>query len=409
MEPTDRYARSQALYRRAQRLIPGAVHLSGRCLIDPARSPLYFERGHGSRVWDVDGHEYIDLFMAFGPYLLGYARPEVDEAARAQLARGHLLSMNHPLHLDFVEAVVARFPGAEMGAFFRTGSEAATAALRIARRATGRRVVARCGYHGWHDWCLPLEPWVPAGLDRQVLEFRASEPATLRRLFEENPGAVAAVILAPEMILPYDEAALRELATITRAAGAVFILDEVKTAFRTPPGSLQRRAGVVPDLTAVSKALGNGWPVAAVVGSRAVMEHGAGLHVSATYHGDTAAMAAALATLEIIERERAAEHAWRQGERLIRGLDAIARAHGVPAEAYGEPLPPMPFLRFTHPEPATRDLQRDALYAGAYARGVLLHPRHLWFTSLAHTDADIERVLSVCDDAMREARQVPAA
>lgn len=404
-EPADRYARSQDLYRRAQEIIPGGIHLSGRCLLDPSNSPLYMQSGRGCRVRDVDGHEYIDLFMAFGPFLLGYAHEEVDAAAIARLAQGPLLSMNHPFHLTFIEALLARFPGAEMGAFFRTGSEATTAALRIARRATGRRVVARCGYHGWHDWCLPLETWVPEGIDRQVLEFRAQDPSTLQALFDAHPGAIAAVIVAPEMVIPTDAEVFRRLADVTRAGGAVFIMDEVKTAFRTPPGSIQQRVGVVPDVTAVSKALGNGWPVAAVVGSRAVMEHGAGMHYSATYHGDTAAMAAALTTLAVIDRERVAEHVWRLGERLIDGLNAIARAHDVPALAYGEPLPPMPFLRFTHPDAAAREATSAAFYAAAYARGVLLHPRHMWFVSLAHTDQDIARVLDVCDDAMAAARR----
>src|SRR5262249_29763596 len=112
-----RYEKSQALLRRAQSLIPGGFHLSGRPLLDPAAAPLYMERGRGCRVWDADGNEYIDFVMAFGPFLLGYAHPEVDRAATRQLARGSLLSMNHPMHLSFIERVIARFPGAEMGAF----------------------------------------------------------------------------------------------------------------------------------------------------------------------------------------------------------------------------------------------------------------------------------------------------
>ncbi|RYE83705.1 MAG: aminotransferase class III-fold pyridoxal phosphate-dependent enzyme, partial [Myxococcales bacterium] len=173
------YPRSWQLHERARQIIPGAHHLSGRPLVDPATTPMYLERGERGHAWDVDGHEYIDLVMAFGPYLLGYAHPEVDRAAREQGERGRLLSMNHPMHIRFIEELLPRFPGAEMGVFLRTGSDATTAALRIARRATGRRRVARCGYHGWHDWCLPLEDFVPSGLDEQVPEFSAREPATL--------------------------------------------------------------------------------------------------------------------------------------------------------------------------------------------------------------------------------------
>jgi len=407
MSAPDRYERSQALLRRAQSLIPGGFHLSGRPLLPPPLSPLYMERGRGCRVWDADGHEYIDFVMAFGPFLLGYAHPEVDRAATEQLARGSLLSMNHPMHLRFIERVIARFPGAEMGVFFKTGSEATTAALRVARRLTGRRMVARCGYHGWHDWCLPLEDFVPAGLDKQVLEFRAAEPATLEALFDAHPKQLAAVIVAPEMVLSPDHATFARLIDVAHRHGAVFVMDEVKTAFRIAPGSVQQRLGVVADLTTVSKALGNGWPIAALVGKREIMKAGAGMHYSATYHGDTAPMAAALAVLDILDRRDPFDiqsHVFRLGERLIAGLGEIAGRHGVPAEAYGEPLPPMPFLRFTHPSPPVNDAIRTTFYTEVLARGVLLHPRHLWFVSAAHTDDDVTRTLEVADEAMAAAR-----
>jgi glutamate-1-semialdehyde 2,1-aminomutase len=394
----SRYQTSQALLRRAQASIPGGHHLSGRPLVTPEDSPMYFERGAGCRVWDVDGHAYIDYVMAFGPLLLGYACEEVDRAALEQVRRGALLSLNHPLHVRFVERLVARFPGAEMGCFFKTGSEATTAALRLARRATGRREVVRCGYHGWHDWCLPLERFVPAGLEGQVLEFRADRPDELRLLLRAHE--VAAVIVAPEMVIPGRPEPFHEIAAIAREHGAVFVLDEVKTGLRIRPGSFQQWAGVVPDLTTLSKALGNGWPVAAVIGRREVMRHGAGMHLSATYHGETTGIAAAMATLDVLDRTDVTGHVWRLGERLIRGLQASADRRGVPALAYGEPLPPMPFMRFSHPDERVNARVRDTFYREILARGILLHPRHLWFISAAHTDDDIARTLQAADESM---------
>ncbi len=399
MTTGGRYATSAALHERATRLTPGGHHLSGRPLLEPATSPMYFERGKGCRIWDVDGREYIDYVLAYGAILLGYADERVDAAAVAQLGRGSLLSLNHPMHVQFLEALLPRFPGAEMGVFVKTGSEATTAAVRIARRATGRRRIARCGYHGWHDWCLPVDPAVPTGLAEQVPEFSAREPATLAAILDAHPGEVAGVILAPEMLHPPDRAKLVELIGLTHRAGAVFILDEIKTAFRTPPGTLQQHLRLQPDLTTVSKAMGNGWPIAAVVGPRELMRHAEGMHLSATYHGDTASMAAALETLAIVDREQVADHVWRLGERLIGGLAEAAARRGIAAEAYGEPLPPMPFLRFTHPDAAHNDAVRRAFYAEVFARGVLLHPRHLWFISQAHQVADIDATLDICDAA----------
>ena len=401
----DRYTASQAWLARAERVIPGAHHLSGRVLTTPERSPMYIASGRGCRITDVDGHEYTDYLMAFGAFLLGYAHPEVDAAARAELEQGPLLSMNRPQHVLFAEALVERFAGADMAVFLKTGSEATTAALRIARRATGRRRVARAGYHGWHDWCLPLDRSVPAGLDTQVLEFDSNDPASLEALFAAYPGEIAAVILAPEMVLPPRPEVFHAMQDTTRRHGAAFVLDEVKTAFRTAPGSVQARLGLTPDLTTLSKGLSNGWPVAAVVGRRDVMSAAAGMHLSATYHGDTAAMAAALETLRIVDERGVADHVWLLGQRLIDGLNAVAREFDVPAESYGEPFPPMPFLKFHHPDPETNDALRTGFCESMLERGVLLHPRHMWFISHAHQPSDIDTTLEHARGAMRLARE----
>lgn len=400
-DPVDlarRYRASRELFARAQAVIPGGHHLSGRPLLTPEDSPMYMARGQGARCWDVDGNEYLDYVGAYGPFLLGYANEAIDRAACEQLRKGNLLTLNHPLHVEFAERLVARLPGAQMAALFKTGSEATTAALRIARAATGRKRVMRCGYHGWHDWCLPLEHFVPGGLDEQVLEIAPRNLGAFEAAIAEPPG-VAAVIVAPEMILPTDAGAFARLLATTHRHGAVFVLDEVKTALRIKPGSFQEYVGIEPDMTTLSKALGNGWPIAAVVGKRDVMKHGAGLHLSATYHGETAAIAAALATLEFIDSHPVAEKVWELGQRLIDGLNAAAARHKIEAVAFGEPLPPMPFLKFTSPDPALNERQKTTFYREMLARGVLLHPRHLWFVSYAHSAEDIERTLELADAA----------
>jgi glutamate-1-semialdehyde 2,1-aminomutase len=395
-----RYRRSRELSAKARELIPGGGHLSGRSIVDVETTPGYFERGAGARLFDVDGHEYIDYLMAFGAQLLGYARTEVDAAAFAQAQRGNLLSLNHPLHLELVDTLVARLPGLEMATFFKTGSEATTAALRIARQCTGRRSVARAGYHGWHDWCLPLERFVPAGLAEQVLEFDANDPGSLRALCAAHPSEIAAVIVAPEMVAPFEPATLHELACITRQHGALFVLDEVKTGFRIAPGSVSQRIDLVPDLLTVSKALGNGWPIAVVLGQRRVMQSAAGMHFSATFHGETCAMAAALETLRISDAEQVPEHIERLGQRLIDGLNALVAQRSVSALAYAEPLPAMPFFKFTEADPALNAALARAFYREVLARGSLLHPRHLWFLSAAHSEADVDATLSSCSAAL---------
>lgn len=401
-----RYPRSLSLARQAQRVIPGGNHLSGRALVDLETTPSYFDQGRGARLRDVDGHSYVDYLMAFGAQLLGYVRPEVEAAAYQQGQQGNLLSLNHPLHVELIETLLPLFPGAEMGTFFKNGSEATTAALRIARQKTGRRGVARAGYHGWHDWCLPRERFVPDGLDQQVPEFRANDPASLQAIFDEHPRQIAAVILAPEMVLPHDPAIFHELFAITHAHGALFVMDEVKTGMRIAPGSVSARIGLAPDLMTVSKALGNGWPIAATLGRRDVMEVAAGMHYSATFHGETSAIAAALATIRIVREERVQQHVQHLGQRLIDGLNAIVAASNVSAVAYAEPLPAMPFFKFTEPDAELNAELTRTFYREVLAQGSLLHPRHLWFLSGAHTEADVDQTLEASRIALRKALEL---
>lgn len=402
VELRARYPRSFALSQRARRVIPGGNHLSGKALVDFETTPSYFDCGRGATLRDVDGHTYVDYLMAFGAQLLGYARPEVEAAAQQQGQRGNLLSLNHPLHVELIETLLPLFPGAEMGVFFKNGSEATTAALRIARQKTGRRSVARAGYHGWHDWCLPLERFVPDGLQRQVPEFSANDPATLQALFAANPQDIAAVILAPEMVLPHEPAIFHELARISRAHGALFIMDEVKTGLRIAPGSVSARIGLVPDMLTVSKALGNGWPIAVTLGRREVMQVAAGMHCSATFHGETSAIAAALTTVGIVRQDDVQRHVHELGQRLIDGLNVLVAESHVSALAYPEPLPAMPFFKFTEPDAALNAELTRTFCREAAALGSLLHPRHLWFLSAAHTEGDVERTLRASRAALRK-------
>jgi glutamate-1-semialdehyde aminotransferase len=244
---------------------------------------------------------------------------------------------------------------------------------------------------------------VPAGLDAQVLEFDANDPDTLSAVFRTQPRDIAAVIIAPEMVLPFQPELLHAVARITREHEALLIMDEVKTALRIFPGSVSARIGLVPDLITVSKALGNGWPIALTAGRRDVMEAGAGMHYSATFHGETAAMAAALETLRLIEEQGVQQHVERLGQLLLDGLNRLIARLDVPAIAYPEPLAAMPFFRFTHPDRARCELLTAWFFREVLARGELLHPRHLWFISGAHQVEDIDRTLEACDFALRQA------
>jgi glutamate-1-semialdehyde aminotransferase len=223
----------------------------------------------------------------------------------------------------------------------------------------------------------------------------------LEALFQEFPKQVAAVILAPEMVLPHDPDIFRSLLRIAHANGALFVMDEVKTGLRIAPNSVSERVGINPDLITVSKALANGWPVAVTLGRREVMQCAEGMHYSATFHGDTTAMAAARVTQEIVRTENVQSRLERLGQQLIDGLNAISSELGAPAIAYGEPLPAMPFFHFTHSNNSTNAQLTIRFFREVLAGGILLHPRHMWFLSNAHTAADVDRALEVCRRALK--------
>ena len=330
---------------------------------------MYFARGRGCRITDVDGHEYIDFLMAFGAFLLGYADPEVDAAARQELEQGSLLSMNRPQHVLFAEALVERFAGADMAVLLKTGSEATTAALRIARRATGRSLVARAGYHGWHDWCLPLDPSVPAGLDAQVSRVRpATIPGRSSSAFDVHPGEIAAVILAPEMVLPPRQEIFQAIQDVTHRRGALFVLDEVKTAFRQRRGPSRPGSGSRPTHhreQGADQRLAD----SPVVGRRRRHARAAG-SISRDVPRRHRREAAALTTLRLVEERPRRDHVWALGQRLIDGLNAIARDLDVPAWTTASPSTTDAVLRFEHPHTETNDALRTAFYEAILERGV---------------------------------------
>ena len=403
------FDRSVELYGRSRALVPGAEAWP-RAVFSPAEAfPAYIVRAKGARCTDVDGNEYIDLLMGYGPVILGHADPIVDRAVKTQLSNGNVFSLENAVQADLAAMIRERLPAAEMAMFFKTGSDATTAALRIARRYTGRRRVAFCGYHGWHDWRFFDKDYVPDYLTDQVWQFAAWDPSTLAAVLDEAAGEFAAVIVAPEMVVPPDREVFDALVRLTHRHGAVFVLDEIKTGARTPPWTLQQRLGISADLTTLSKAIGNGHAVAAVVGHREIMTAANGVHLAGTYHGEGSGLAAALATIPELETRSTREHIWTIGEYLIHGLREMVAHHGVRAEAAAVPIPSMPQLLFRYANPGQNDHVSAVFFREVIRRGVLVHPKHMWFISGSHTRADIDRVLNCADEALELAQRAAEA
>jgi glutamate-1-semialdehyde 2,1-aminomutase len=343
-----------ALYERALELIPGGTQLVSR---RPNRkaygvSPVYAQRARGARFWDVDGHEYIDWISGIGAILLGYADPVVDDAVREQIGRGTTFAVNHELEIELAEELCQTIPCAEMVRYAKCGGEACAIAVRIARGITERDKVLFCGYHGWHDWYLAanlaaeanlaghlfpgIEPiGVPRGLAGTALPFAYGDLAGLGELLDQNRGEVAAVIMEPVRSELPPAGYLEGVAELSRAHGAVFIFDEVSAGLRFSMGGAQQYLGVTPDMAVFAKSLSNGYPMAAVVGKREVMEPAGRMFISSTYWSDTIGLVAALTTLREARRRDVPAQLWRFGGELKRRLNAVAQEVGLSVACQG--------------------------------------------------------------------------
>ncbi len=400
----DKREESLRLFERARAVIPGGIPgiRAPENFVEGAY-PVFLAGGSGAYITDVDGNEYLDMLLGYGPMLLGHACEEVDAAVSRRQRAGFCLNLPQPELVLLAERLAAIVPSAEQSLFFKTGSDATSAAVRLARAHTGRETVLRCGYHGWHDWCLAGDPGVPPAVTDSIVEFRYNDAGQLRELLQRHRGEVAGIILTPvghdfdAQIEPPAENFLQEVRTLADEHDAVLIFDEVRTGFRLTLGGAQALYGVTPDLTALGKAMSNGYPVSALVGRREVMAAAGRTFISSTYFPNGLSMAAALASLQVLERESVPERVAQAGQRLEAGLRTLVEETGLPVTL--SPYPQMPFLYFDRDLAPGQDARRDRFYAALIAQGVFAHPRHHGFLSWRHGAAETDRLL----DAVRSA------
>ena len=372
----------------------------------PGHFPTYLARGKGSHVWDVDGNEYIDCFMACGPALLGYCHPEVDRAVAEQLAKGIIFSRPTALEVEVAELLVEMIPCAETVRFLKGGAEANSAALRMARAYTGREVVLTCGYRGWHDQWAVLNgtPGIPRVLEALTFGFGYNNLDSLQAALEAHVDQVAAVIIDPVARYAPEPGFLQGVKEWTRRHGAILIFDEIVTGFRVARGGAQQYYGVAPDLAVFAKGIANGMPLSAVTGRREIMQAGDAL--SLTYGDEALSLAAAKAALTVQLEHDVSGHIWRVGAALQDGLQAAIDETGVPFELGA--IPPMLSFVENGRLGGTALLPEDQRRAWAYllaelARRGVIHRRNSSFLlSYAHTTEDIDRLVAAFGEGFVE-------
>jgi glutamate-1-semialdehyde-2,1-aminomutase len=399
---TSMTATDGGLLERARRVLPGITQTYSKAPDQQVEGvyPVFLDRGEGCRVWDLDGNAYIDYPCALGPMVLGYGDPAVNAAVTERVAAGPCFSLGHSLEVEVAELLVEMVPGAEMVRFLKTGSEATTAAVRLARAATGREQVAMCGYHGWHDWAIghtTRNAGVPRAVRDLTHQWTYNDLDSLRQVLAAHPGEVAAVIMEPVGVEAPAPGFLEGVRALAHEHGALLVFDEVITGFRLAPGGAQEYFGVIPDLAAFGKAMANGYPLAAVTGRAEVMDLVTStVFVSSTFGGDTVSLAAALATMRAIERGGVIEHLWRQGGRLLEGFNALADEHRVPARMIG--LAPRRVIAFEAAGGADANGLKGLVWQECLDRGVLMGNAN--FVSVAHDDDAVDATLDAFDRAL---------
>jgi glutamate-1-semialdehyde 2,1-aminomutase len=402
--------RDAALRDRARRVIPGGMYGHQNAATWPAPFPQFLERGRGSRIWDVDGREYVDFVCSFGPIVLGHAHAAVEAAVERQRALADCQNGPSPRMVELAERLVDLVPHADWAMFAKNGTDATTLAVSIARAATGRRkiLVARGAYHGSAPWCTPRPAGTTAEDRAHLIPFVYNDLASVEAAADQAGADLAGVLVSAfRHDARFDQEECdptfaRGIRALCDRRGAVLALDDVRAGFRLHLGGSWEPFGVRPDLSAYSKAIANGYPLAAVLGRDSLRDAAQEVFVTGSFWFAAVPMAAALATIEALETERGLERMARAGTRLREGLGRQARAHGLRTTQSG-PVQ-LPFLTFTA-DVAAGTFDRANVFTGEAARlGVWLHPWHNWFLSAAHTDADVDFALDRTDAAFAAVR-----
>lgn len=408
--PQLNLTRSMAMYEEAKRLSPGGMMGIRRPYnFVIGEYPIFIDRGEGGHIVDVDGNDYIDMLCAYGPIILGYNEPEINDAVKAQMEKGFCFSLVQPVQNRLQQRLTELIPSAEMVILVKTGSDATSVAVRIARGATDRDVILRCGYHGWHDWAVENRGGVPQAIQDLTVEFEYGDLADLEAKLQANKDRVAGIILTPvghplaAPVMAPPEGYLEGVRALADRYGAVLIFDEIRTGFRVSMGGAQKRYGVTPDLSTFGKAMANGYPISAVVGKEKFMKVcESKVFISSTFFPNSLEMVAAMKCLDILEREGTLDRIWERGTRFLEELERLVAESGVPATVSG--IPPMPFLTFDRVDSHYK-ARRERFYTETIRRGLFIQPYHHWYICGRHTDEDLARALQ----AIREALAIVAA
>ena len=400
MKPQADAVVDQALRQRARQVIPGGMWGHQNAAPLPPGYPQFFSRAAGCRVWDVDGREFVDLMCSWGPIVLGHRHSAVDAAYQRQAAQGACMNGPAPVLVELAELLVDQIAHADWAMFQKNGTDATTTCVTLARAATGRRkvLVARGSYHGAVPWCSPSMVGVTSEDRAHLIAYDYNDTGSVQAAVQQAGDDLAAIMVTA---FRHDMGRDQEMPTLAFAqalraaasqADAALIVDDVRAGFRLHAGGSWELLGVRPDLSTFSKAIANGYPLAAVTGNERFREAASRLYLTGSFWCEAPPMAAAVATQHALRADNAIQHMTAMGQRLRDGLDRLARQAGIGLRQTGPVQMPMVLFDDDADNAKGRAFCAAALQAGAY-----FHPRHNMFLSAAHQAEDIDRALSAAE------------
>ena len=402
--------KGQLMYRKAKLRIPGGTQLFSKRpeLFLPEQWPSYYSKAKGAEIWDLDGNKYVDMsYMGIGACILGYADPDVDNAVKAAIASGSMCTLNCPEEVELADLLCELHPWSEMVRYARTGGEAMVIAIRIARAKTRKEKVVFCGYHGWHDWYLAanigkvsvldghllpgLKPaGVPRSLKNTALPFYYNKINELKTIVSSNKGEIAAIVMEPVRNCEPEPGFLEEVREIATNIKVPLIFDEVSSGWRLTAGGAHLLYGVTPDIAVFAKAMSNGYPMAAVIGIRGVMQAAQDSFISSTYWTERIGPTAALATIRKHKRCNVSEHLIKIGRHIQSGWKSAAERHGLRINISG--ISPLGHFSFEYENgQAIRTLfTQEMLQKGFLATNA-------FYACYAHKDSHVKSYLDALD------------
>lgn len=402
------YTKSMKILKRALRSIPlGSQTFSKSYQQFPeGAAPLFLDRGEAGRVWDIDGNEYVDLICGLLPVLLGYKDPDVDNAIKSQLEKGISFSLATEIECELAEKLVKLVPCAEMVRFGKNGTDATSAAVRLARAYTKKDHIIALGYHGWQDWYIGATVR-NLGIPKQVCKLTTKLPYNdlnmLEETFKKHKDNVAAVILEPMNTHDPEPGYLEGIKDMAHKNGALLVFDEVITGFRFAKGGAQEYFGVTPDLAAFGKALGNGMPISAVLGRADIMQLMNKIFYSSTFAGETLSLAAANAVIDKITKEPVIETLWKTGEKIAQAATAKINSHGLDNVISLVGKPPWKILQFSDHKNSSKEAIKTLFLREMIANNVLVAASHN--ICYAHSGKDVEQIEKAYDAALQSLAQ----